>query len=139
MRIVLFIIFTLLFSLESKSQFSKIDSFCKNWLGTPYKFGGTDSTGIDCSGLTQKMASSVYNKDLPRTVRQQMKSVRKVSKDSLQKGDLLFFRTKQSPTGYHVGIFIEDGFFIHAASSKLGVIISHLNNRNILMIGRIIN
>lgn len=100
------------------SQFS-------NWKGTKYQWGGTTHHGIDCSALMQKIVPHVYGVNLPRTTTEQIKLGKKVKRQALTPGDLVFFRT--SPGQKHVGLYIGNGEFINSSSSK-GVIISKLNN-----------
>jgi probable lipoprotein NlpC len=96
-----------------------------SWKGTRYRYGGLSHNGVDCSGFVLLTYQDVFGKDLPRTVREQVKEGTKISKASLQAGDLLFFKTGRFQK--HVGIYLEDDLFIHASQSK-GVIISSLNN-----------
>ncbi len=97
----------------------------KKHLGEKYVWGGTKPNAFDCSGYTQYL----YKKEgvaLPRTAYEQSKVGKEVSRFELQKGDLLFFLTDKSrgiPVT-HVGMYIGDDKFIHAASKRLGVIIS---------------
>lgn len=93
------------------------------WKGTPYDFGGTRRSGIDCSALMQKVFARHIS--LPRTTHQQKKRGKKVGKHELRIGDLVFF--KSSPRMQHVGVYIGDRQFIHA-SQKAGVTISRLDN-----------
>ena len=83
------------------------------YIGVPYSWGGENSvTGFDCSGLT----SSVYRESgimLPRTSREQYKAGIFVLKKDLQKGDLVFFKTRGKAIS-HVGIFTGNSRFIHA-------------------------
>lgn len=99
------------------------------YLGTPYKYGGTNKRGMDCSGLVWTSFKEV-NIDLPRVSREQAKHGNKVKLSRVQPGDLLFFKTSGSRIS-HVGIVDEikkgEIFFIHASSSK-GVTISSLKN-----------
>ncbi|ABM02799.1 NLP/P60 protein [Psychromonas ingrahamii 37] len=95
------------------------------WEGTPYRFGGTNKQGIDCSALIQKIYLSSFNLKLPRTTKRQSRQGYLINKSKLQVGDLVFFKT--SLTDNHVGIFIGNGLFLHASSSQ-GVMISVLNN-----------
>lgn len=96
------------------------------WEGTPYRYGGANKQGIDCSALIQKIYLSSFNLKLPRTTARQSRQGYPIKKSKLQVGDLVFFKT--SLTENHVGIFIGDGRFLHASSSQ-GVTISALNNR----------
>ena len=98
-----------------------------NWLGVPYRSGGTTKRGVDCSGLTSSIYKKVYHKDLERNSEdQRKKDCRKVKKGKLREGDLVFFhngRKKKKAT--HVGIYLKDRKFIHASTSQ-GVIVSTL-------------
>jgi peptidoglycan endopeptidase LytE len=94
------------------------------FLGAPYRFGGSSIRGIDCSGLVKKIYAA-FNIDLPRTAFEQSRVGMRVSRSELVEGDLLFFNTRRSFG--HVGIYIGDNKFIHAASWKRGVRVSSLN------------
>lgn len=95
------------------------------WKGTPYRLGGANKRGIDCSALIQKIYASTFNIELPRTTERQSRRGYPINKSKLQAGDLVFFKT--SLTEKHVGIFIGDNQFLHASSSQ-GVMISALDN-----------
>ena len=108
-------------------------SFVKDWLGTKYKFGGTTKSGIDCSGFTKVLYKYVFQVEIPRTAQLQYKKSDVVKeKDNLEKGDLGFFRTKSSPTSWHVGVYLDSGYFVHSGSRKTGVIISNLESNSYL-------
>ena len=95
----------------------------QDWLGTPYSWGGTSSSGVDCSGFVR----SVFQKagiTLPRTSREQAETGREVSISQVEPGDLLFFNTSGSGVS-HVGMSIGGTRFVHASSSR-GVIVSSL-------------
>lgn len=95
-------------------------------LGTPYRYGGTDRDGIDCSGFTSRVYRGASLPPLPRSTRDQFRQGRPVQRDSLQFGDLVFFDTTgESPS--HVGLFIEDDVFAHASVS-FGVTLSSLKS-----------
>lgn len=97
----------------------------QRWRGVPYRFGGVDASGIDCSAFTQTVYQEVYGMDLPRSTYQQVGLGRQVGKDELQPGDLVFFRIRKGLQ--HNGVYLGDGKFAHASSSK-GVTISRLDN-----------
>ena len=98
------------------------------WLGVPYRNGGTTEQGIDCSGLTSAIYKKVYRKSLERNSDdQRKKDCRKVKKGKLREGDLVFFHNgRKKKTATHVGIYLKDRKFIHA-SSRQGVIISTID------------
>lgn len=98
------------------------------WLGVPYRYGGTTKAGSDCSGFVWQVYHRVYGKRLERSSDDQAKkNVHKVSKGGLKAGDLVFFRTTQKSKKIdHVGVYLKDGYFIHASTSR-GVIVSHLD------------
>jgi cell wall-associated NlpC family hydrolase len=94
-------------------------------LGVRYRFGGSGTNGIDCSGLVKNLFSK-FNIDLPRSSREQYKQGEKISKDELQVGDLVFFSSGGTqPT--HVGIYIGNNQFIHAARKAKQVVVSDLS------------
>lgn len=98
------------------------------WLGTPYRNGGNDKKGIDCSGLSCRIYENIYRIRLPRRSQEQYTNSHKKSISQLKQGNLVFFRTPNSGTNCgHVGIYLKDRKFIHSSSSK-GVIITSLDN-----------
>lgn len=101
----------------------------KYFKGGKYVWGGTTPEGFDCSGYVQYLYKK-HNINLPRTAWSQSKKGIDVAKNDLQKGDLLFFLTdkKRGIPVTHVGIYMGDGNFIHAASKKKGIIISPLTH-----------
>ena len=85
--------------------------------GAPYRDGGVDpATGFDCSGFV-KYVYSQYGVSLPRQVHDQFNVGKKVDRDQLQPGDLVFFSTV-APGASHVGIMIGGDQFVHAPSEK---------------------
>jgi len=102
----------------------KLYSFYDEWKGVKYKFGGYSKAGIDCSAFVQKALAEQFNLQLPRSTIFQVQVGQTIKKDDLQIGDLVFFKTGRTN---HVGIYIEDGKFMHT-SRKHGVIISKLDN-----------
>jgi NlpC/P60 family len=97
------------------------------YLDTPYKYGGTDRSGIDCSAFTQLLFKNVLSTNLERSARLQFNEGEVISdKNNLKFGDLVFFNTRHRVKPGHVGIYIGDNLFAHASSSK-GVTISSLD------------
>ena len=98
------------------------------WIGVPYRNGGTTKRGVDCSGLTSAIYKKVYHKKLERNSDdQRKKDCQKISKGKLREGDLVFFHNgRKKKRASHVGIYLKNGKFIHASTSR-GVIISTLN------------
>ena len=135
-------------TLESSSVLTKRDSvvlFSKQYLGTPYKYGGTSEAGFDCSGFSCHILKEV-DVDLPRTSRDQGVYSQKINIKDAQKGDLLFFG-KSNSSIRHVGIVVSEKdeplTMIHSSTSS-GIIITTIENsdywkRLLLYAGRVIN
>ena len=104
----------------------EVEAFINKWWKVPYVYGGNSMRGIDCSAFTQRFYKDVIGKKIPRTAREQFKHTNRVDKDSLQMGDLVFFSSKLSPSGWHVGVYLWDGQFVHAANRKDDIKISYL-------------
>lgn len=106
---------------ESESVVAK----AKQFIGTPYAWGGTTKNGMDCSGLVYNAFPRKYN--LPRTAKAMSKQGKRTSLRKLKPGDLVFFKTGRKLN--HVGIVVSNDKnypeFIHSSSSR-GVIISSL-------------
>lgn len=103
--------------------------YARYFRGGKYLWGGTTPEGFDCSGYVQYLFKK-HGISLPRTAWEQSKVGTPVAKNALQKGDLLFFLTDKSrgiPVT-HVGIYLGNGRFIHAASKKRGIIISPIDH-----------
>ena len=92
----------------------------------PYKVGGQDRDGIDCSGFTDKVYQEVTSLGLPRTSRGQWLKGAKVPPDAIQLGDLVFFQTTGSGVS-HVGVSMGGNEFAHASTTK-GVMFSSLTD-----------
>lgn len=107
----------------------KLYTEAAGWIGVPYRSGGNNKRGVDCSGFTSQIYKSVYGTRLERTTSGQMKQCKKVSKSKLHEGDLVFFSSNRSGKKVaHVGIYLKDGRFVHASSSR-GVIVSELKQQ----------
>ena len=102
--------------------------FIDKWYGTRYKWGGMDNTGIDCSAFSQRLYSDVYGVGITRTARQQHRSSEIIKNhEEANEGDLVFFRVHRILVS-HVGVYLANGYFVHASRSH-GVVISSLNNK----------
>lgn len=97
------------------------------WMGTPYAYGGTTKRGIDCSGFANLVMGEVYGKTLPRSSEDQASVIKRKYEKQLKEGDLVFFSFGSSRIN-HVGIYLHNGKFVHASTSK-GIIISNLRDR----------
>ncbi|MBL8048014.1 MAG: C40 family peptidase [Chthonomonas sp.] len=102
---------------ESASKAASLLGTARSFLGVRYVYGGTNRSGIDCSGFV----GAVFKKhgiNLPRTAAAQAGRGTYVSRGGLKAGDLIFFRTGRSSRISHVGIYIGNGNMIHASSGS---------------------
>ena len=114
---------------QSQSKIQKVVKKAMSYEGTPYKYGGTTSKGMDCSGLVYTSYQSI-GKTLPRVSRDMPTAGTPIKRNSLKKGDLVFFNSGGGKTINHVGIVVSvsgnNVQFIHTTTSK-GVRIDPLN------------
>ena len=104
--------------------------FIDQWLYTPYKWGGDDKRGIDCSAFMKRLLSDVYQIRIPRTSIQQFFDdwiERYGNAQYLAEGDLVFFQTIGENAVSHVGLYLGNHMFVNASSSK-GVSIASLED-----------
>lgn len=113
--------------IESTEDTTKLGKFINEWLGVRYRLGGSTKKGIDCSQFTKRLYRDVYNLSLQDVAYKQWIQTKRIKKDSLQVGDIVFFRSRQSPSGWHCGIYIGNNRFVHAANKLEGVKISTLD------------
>lgn len=116
--------------------------YAKQFLGYKYVTGGrTPSSGFDCSGFTEYVYKN-FGYTLSTTSSMQATNGVEVSKEDLKLGDLVFFSYENKRIG-HVGIYIGNNNFIHAANESKGVVITSLSNsyyeQNYVTARRIIN
>ena len=96
-----------------------------SWEGTPYQWGGTELSGVDCSGFVWRTLRDRFNLPMKRmTTSQLIHMGTKISPEHLQPGDLVFFRVNRQ---MHVGFYDTDRYFLHASASR-GVMRSSLDN-----------
>ena len=89
-----------------------LTSTAYQYIGIPYVYGGTTTSGLDCSGYTRLVYSDL-GINLPRTSSAQYAQGTSVAKSKLQVGDLVFFNTSGAGVS-HVGIYIGNNKFIHS-------------------------
>lgn len=111
---------------KSAIQNGRLYSFIDQWMGTPYKFGGQDKDGVDCSGLAQLLEQEVYGIQIPRMTSQQVTVIKRKYEEELKEGDLVFFDFDNKPFS-HVGVYLQNGYVVHASSTK-GVIVVKLKS-----------
>ena len=105
---------------------NQIVAKAKQYLGVPYKWGGTDPSGFDCSGFVYYVLRSL-GINVSRTQTAMYAQGTPVSKSNLQPGDVVFFQNTYKAGLSHVGIYVGNGQFIHAPSSGKVVSYSNLN------------
>nr|WP_198008344.1 MULTISPECIES: NlpC/P60 family protein [Brenneria] len=106
---------------------AQLNDQLNQWYRTPYRYGGLDRNGIDCSGFVYLTFRDRFGIRLPRSTDAQTEIGARVDRDSLMPGDLVFFKTGSGGNGLHVGIYDKNDQFIHASTSQ-GVIRSSLDN-----------
>jgi cell wall-associated NlpC family hydrolase len=86
-------------------------------IGVPYRYGGNDRDGFDCSGLVQYVYAQ-SGVELPRSTAEMMKIGARIAYSNARVGDLLFytFRDRKHPS-MHVAIYLGDDWMVHAPSS----------------------
>ena len=112
-------------SFISGTQGKQIVATAQTFMGVPYVFGGTTPSGFDCSGLIQYVFK-MHGLSIPRLADEQYSLGKSVKINQLKPGDLVFFTTYTEGVS-HCGIYVGDGKFLHASSSK-GVRIDSLDN-----------
>jgi len=95
-------------------------------LDTGYRFGGSNpDAGLDCSGMVSLVVERATGRKLPHNAARIAAQTRPISRDDLRPADLVFFNTNGNPYS-HMGIYLGDGRFVHAPSSKGRVRIDQL-------------
>lgn len=95
------------------------------WIGTPYRYGGSDQRGTDCSGFVMVVYQRVFQIKLDHQSGKQKEKSKPVQANRLKEGDLYFFKPDGKKVS-HVGMHLVDDFFVHA-STKKGVVVSKLS------------
>lgn len=104
----------------------QVVNYAKKYLGVKYVWGGTSPNGFDCSGLVQYVYRQ-FGIKLNRVAADQARQGTKVTRAQLKAGDLVFFNTSSGSSIDHVGIYIGNNQFLHAASGRGKVLIDPLS------------
>ncbi len=110
---------------EAELKRSEVVLAALGHLDTPYRYGGTDANGLDCSALVQR-AYREAGSDVPRTTSEQAQSATQRKGDP-SPGDVVFFAINGNQID-HVGVYVGEGRFVHAPSSRGQVRIEDLDN-----------
>ncbi len=110
---------------ENKLDNKKLYFFIDDWYGTPYKYGGKNKEGIDCSNFVSSLFNEVYKKTLTGNSASVFNECKIVSKENLQEGDLVFFKIENDNIS-HIGVYLQNNKFVHATVKK-GVMIDDLD------------
>jgi probable lipoprotein NlpC len=114
-------------SIDSSSDLHLLSTLAE-WVGTPYRHAGYSKSGIDCSGFVSKIYKDVFGINLTHSSRSMIYQMKeRVKKSDLKEGDIIFFRIHGKRIS-HVGIYLKDGYFIHAASYR-GIVVENLNSK----------
>jgi probable lipoprotein NlpC len=111
---------------EANITNGRLYTFIDQWLGTPYRFGGLDKDGVDCSGFAFLLQQQVYGINLPRMTSQQVTTIKRKYEEQLQEGDLVFFDFDGKKFS-HVGVYLQNDYIVHA-STKKGIMLVKLHD-----------
>lgn len=111
---------------KKKGIRTRIVEEARSWVGTPYRYGGESRKGTDCSGMVMNVYRDVAGIKLPRNSAKQGEYCRRIKRSELLVGDLVFFTSRRGKGINHVGIYVGNGCFVHASTSR-GVIVSDLD------------
>lgn len=116
-----------LIGVSEKELDKKLIRFVDTWYSVPYKWGGGEKSGVDCSHLVCRIYKDVYDKKIAGTAGDLEKMSDHVKESKLKQGDLVFFKIESEKIS-HVGVYIANERFVHA-SVKKGVVISSLEDK----------
>ena len=112
---------------QSNSKAQEVVDYALQFVGYPYVYGGSSPKGFDCSGFTSYVYKH-FGYNINRTASAQLDNGIAVSRSELQPGDLVMFRKNTTKRASHVGLYIGNGQFVHACTSRVGVIVSSLSS-----------
>lgn len=111
---------------EKNIENLKLYYFIDDWMGVPYKYGGKDKNGIDCSGFTGLLYKEVYNKNISGPTSTLIELTNIIPESELKEGDMVFFQIEKKGKVSHVGVYLQNNKFVHATTKK-GVMINDLS------------
>ena len=112
--------------------------YIRSFVGCRYVSGGASPSGFDCSGFTMYCYKNYYNIKLPHGANMQTKYGTKVSFDSMQVGDIIYFDHDHNGKADHVGLYVGNGEMVHASGVKTGVkCVSVSKLKDVFMVRRI--
>ena len=112
---------------KAEIQNGRLYDFIDQWVGAPYRFGGLARDGVDCSGFVYLLQQQVYDiADIPRSTNLQINYINQKPENELKEGDLVFFDFDGKQFS-HVGVYLLNGYVVHASTSK-GVVILKLHS-----------
>lgn len=112
----------------SYSKGQEIADYALQFVGYRYVYGGSSPSGFDCSGFTSYVYKQ-FGYKLNRSASDQLDNGTPVSMSELQPGDIVIFKKgNSSKRATHVGLYIGNSQFVHASTSKVGVIISKMSD-----------
>lgn len=114
---------------STSNKGEEIVAYAKSFLGCRYISGGTSPNGFDCSGFTQYVYSH-FGYSIARVASAQNSNGTAVDRSNLQPGDIVVFLDYGKSKIGHVGIYIGNGNFVHAANPSRGVVIDNLNSNS---------
>jgi peptidoglycan endopeptidase LytE len=100
---------------ESPNERQLLARVAMGFLGAPYRLGGSSVKGLDCSAFVKKIYA-FFDINLPRTAREQARVGKRIPRNELEVGDLVFFNTRRAFG--HVGVYIGNNEFVHASSGR---------------------
>ena len=110
---------------DSLLQIPELYIAIHEWIGTPYRYGRSDKKGTDCSGFVRNIFLPLCGEELPRSASEISKIIHIKPITELQEGDLVFFNY-YGRTNSHVGIYLKNGWFVHASTVR-GVTLNNLH------------
>ncbi len=113
---------------ESHGFADTLRGMANDLLGIRYRFGGNTEEGLDCSGLVRLVWQRLGLGHLPRTAASMAAAGLPIARSDLAPGDLVFFNTLGRSFS-HVGVYLGEGRFLHASSSKRRVMLNSMDER----------